>query len=191
MLPELSFTELSARIGDIVADAIEHRTYPFASIVRDARAAGVRAPDVSVMLAYERLAPAHLDGVVVSHEILPSGTAVADVTLFVQERGDQLAVGIEYAGATVSAADAHRILDTFGDLLERATASPERPVGELMPADDVGVDLVGPPVPRSGPTVLHDFVDWCERAPDAVAVVDSTGHESTYHELLARALRDG
>ena len=91
------------------------------------RAAGVRAPDVSVMLAYERLAPAHLDGVVVSHEILPSGTAVADVTLFVQERGDELAVGIEYAGATVSSADAQRILDTFGDLLERATASPGVP----------------------------------------------------------------
>ncbi len=65
------------------------------------------------MLAYERLAPAQLDGVVVSHEILASGTAVADVTLFVQERGEDLSVGIEYSGAIVSAADAERMLDSF------------------------------------------------------------------------------
>ena len=186
--PEATFTELCVRVGDVVADAVEHRTYPFASIVRDARAAGVRPPDVSMMLAYERLAPAQLDGVVVSHEILASGTAVADATLFVQERGEDLAVGIEYSGALVSSADAQRMLDSFARLLDGAVVAPDTPIGEMFPADDAGRDLVGPDLPRSGATVLHDIVDWCERTPDAVAVVDSTGRSATYHDLLARAL---
>ncbi len=185
---EATYAELCEQVGAAVADAVEHRTYPFASIVRDARAAGVRPPDVSVMLAYERLAPAHLDGVVVSHEILASGTAVADLTLFVQERGEELAVGVEYAGGIVSAADARRILDTFAGLLVAAAASPDRPIAASMPATDAAGDLVGPPLPHSGSTVLHDIVDWCERTPDAVAVVDAAGRSSTYHDLLARAL---
>ncbi len=185
---EATFTELCGRIGDAVADAVEHRTYPFASIVRDARAAGVRPPDVSVMMAYERLAPAHLDGVVVSHEILASGTAVAEVTLFVQERGDDLAVGVEYSGAVMSAIDAGRLLDTFAAVLEGAVSAPTASIGALFPGDDAGGDLVGPALPRSGATVLHDIVDWCERAPDAVAVVDATGRTASYHDLLARAL---
>ena len=164
-----TFAELCSQVGDVVADAVEHRTYPFASIVRDARAAGVRPPDVSIMLAYERLAPAQLDGVVVSHEILASGTAVADVTLFVQERGEDLAVGIEYSGAIVSAADAERMLDSFAQLLDGVVSAPEVSVGALFPSDDAGRDLVGPDLPRSGASVLHDIVDWCERTPDAVA----------------------
>ena len=183
-----TFTQLCDRVGDVVADAIEHRTYPFASIVRDARAAGVRPPDVSMMLAYERLAPAHIDGVVVSHEILASGTAVADVTLFVQERGDDLAVGIEYSGSVLSASDAQRLLETFAGVLAGATAAPDAPIAELLPAADAGADLVGPPLPRSEATVLHDLVDRCASTPDAIAVVDASGRSSTYHDLLARAL---
>ena len=189
---DASFASLAAAVGDRVTDAIEHRVYPFASIVRDARAAGARPPDVSIMLAYERLAPADLDGSEVSHRILPSGTAVSDVTFFVQERGEQLAVGIEYAGNVVSGADAQRLLDVFAGLIERAVRTPESPLGELGAAADGdrehGVDLVGPELPRTSPTVLHEVVDWCERAPDAPAVIDATGRTTTYHELLARAL---
>ncbi len=62
------------------------------------------------------------------------------------------------------------------------------PIGGIFPADGAGNDLVGPDLPRCGSTVLHDIVDWCERTPGAVAVVDSTGRSATYHDLVARAL---
>lgn len=187
-LPEgIRTQQLVDGVGELVAGAVEHRTYPFASIVRDARSEGLVAPDVSVMLAYERLAPASLGGMQVEHEILASGTAVADVTLFVQERDDRLSIGIEYSGRIMSTADAQRVLDAFGDVLSELATGADVPVAELAAGLAVS-DLVGEPLDAAPPTVLHAIVEQAERSPDAVAALDATGRSLTYVDLLTSAL---
>ena len=103
-----TFAEMVTATGSIVSDHLPHRAYPFADIVRDARAAGHEPPDISVMLAFEALDQPELAGATVTQRILASGTAVADLSLIVQQRAESVEVGIEYRGSVVSEADATR-----------------------------------------------------------------------------------
>ena len=79
---------------------------PLRSVVRDARASGRTVPDVSVMLAYERLAPPTYPFARAEQRILASGTSVSDATFFVQERGEEIRLGLEYRGSVIGSADA-------------------------------------------------------------------------------------
>ncbi|MFK8023765.1 MAG: AMP-binding protein, partial [Ilumatobacter sp.] len=185
--PGMRTQQLVEQVGASVAGAVEHRTYPFASIVRDARSAGLVVPEVSVMLAYERLAPATLGGEQVEHEILASGTSVADLTLFVQERDDRLSIGIEYSGRVVSTSDAQQILDVFGAVLGELAAGGDVAVAELA-AGLPPSELVGDPCDPFPATVLHAIVEHAERSPDAIAALDASGRSISYIELLAAAL---
>jgi amino acid adenylation domain-containing protein len=169
-----------------IAETIEHRTYPYADIVRDARTAGLVVPDVSCMLAYEQLAPTTFPGATAEHRILASGTAVADLTFFVQERPDRVQLGLEYRGAVLARSDAARLLDVFATMLLGGTAAPERPVAELM-ATFLGPDAVGAALDPPSRSVLRQIVEQAATAPDAPAVVDSSGRSLGYDELVCAA----
>ncbi len=181
-----TLADLDATAGRVVTEVLPHRAFPYAEIVRTARERGRPVPDGSFMLAYERLAPARFGDVEVEHRIVASGTAVSDVTFFVQERGDDLRLGIEYRGSTVGASTAQRLLDAFGRVLLARCRRPELPVGDVRSwwaADD----LVGPPLPDVPPTVLHGLLAVAEAAPDRPAVVDGAGRSTTFAELVERA----
>ncbi|MDX2380013.1 MAG: condensation domain-containing protein, partial [Acidimicrobiia bacterium] len=94
--PSTRFGDLVTDAASFVAEALPHRTYPFASMVRDARSAGHAAPAVSCMLAYEELTTPRFPAGVAEQRILASGSSVADVTFFVQERATSLQLGLEY-----------------------------------------------------------------------------------------------
>ena len=171
--------------ADLVAAAIEHRTYPFASIVRDARAEGLPAPNVSAMLAYEQLAPAVFAGGVVEQRFLPSGVSVTDVTFFVHERPDHVELGLEYRGSVLSRADAERLLRDFGRALHTVASGPSttvRAVAEMLGADDRS----GPQLPAVERTVLADIVEHCASSPASVAV--AAGHSELSRGDLVRAV---
>jgi len=171
--------------ADLVAAAIEHRTYPFASIVRDARAEGLPAPNVSAMLAYEQLAPAVFDGGVVEQRFLPSGVSVTDVTFFVHERPDHVELGLEYRGSVLSEADAERLLHDFRRAVHTVASGPSttvRAVAEMLGADD----RRGPELPAVERTVLADIVDRCAEFPTSVAV--TAGHVDVSRGELVRAV---
>jgi amino acid adenylation domain-containing protein len=192
-LPMAFEVHRSDRFGDVlrsataqIAATIEHRTYPYADIVRDARAAGLVTPDVSCMLAFEQLAPTTFPGAAAEHRILASGTAVADLTFFVQERPDRVQLGLEYRGAVLSRSDATRLLDMFAALLVDGTGAVERSVAELT-ATFVGPDAVGAVLAPPGRNVLEQIVGQAVETPDAPAVVDSSGRALGYHDLVARA----
>ena len=169
-----------------MAATIEHRSYPFADIVRDARAAGQVAPDVSCMLAYEQLAAASFPGASAEHQILASGTAVADLTLFVQERPDRVQLGLEYRGSVLGRDDAGRLLDMFATVLTDGAAATDRSVADLTAAfrggDAVGVELEPPQT-----TVLEQIVRRAETSPHAAAVVESSGRSLDYETLIRSA----
>ncbi len=181
------------RFGDLlrsataqIAETIEHRTYPYADIVRDARNAGLVVPDVSCMLAYEQLAPTTFPGATAEHRILASGTAVADLTFFVQERPDRVQLGLEYRGAVLARSDAERLLDVFATMLLEGSAAPGRPVADLT-AVFVGPDAVGAVLEPPRRSVLRQIVEQAAVSPDAPAVVDSSGRTLGYDELVCAA----
>jgi amino acid adenylation domain-containing protein len=136
------------------------------------------------MLAYERLAPARFGDVVAEHRIIPSGTAVNDLTFFVQERGEHLQLGLEYRGDAVDAAQAQRLLDAFCDALDAVCKRPNRTVGDIRPVE---ADLVGPELLAVDATPLHSILGHARTDPDRTAIVESSGVVTSYGELLGRA----
>ncbi|MDH4169199.1 MAG: amino acid adenylation domain-containing protein, partial [Acidimicrobiia bacterium] len=151
--PADSFAAVCARADEAIADALAHRTYPYAWMVRDARAEGATAPPVDVMLAYEDLVPPRLGEARVEHQILASGRAVTDLTGFVQVRGQSVELGIEYSGSVMGQAAARRLLDDFAAVIEAGLDDPHRPVGALRPGESI---LAGPdlgPIEHVGPLV--------------------------------------
>lgn len=181
-----TFAEVSSAARDVVAGLVEHRAYPYGSIVRDSRAAGVRLPQVSYMLAYERLTSPSFGGERLEQEIVASGTAVTDLTFFVQERDDELFTSLEYSGAVVSAADAGRLLDVFTAVLREGADAPDVAMASLV--HTVDSDVTGPVLPTLAPTVLHEFVRNVEERPDAIAAVDALGAGLTFGDLADGAL---
>ncbi len=177
------FTALVRSASSRIAATIEHRSYPFADIVRDARAAGLVAPDVSCMLAYEQLAAASFPGATAEHRILASGTAVADLTLFVQERPDRVQLGLEYRGSVLGRDDARRLLDMFATVLLDGASGTGRSVAELT-AGFGGDDAAGTELGPIDRTVLERIVRRAETSPGSPAVVDSSGRSLDYDHLV-------
>ncbi len=182
---EAPFSELVDAASEEIAATLPHRTYPFASVVRDARAAGLAVPDVSVMLAYERLEAPVYPGAVARQRILASGTSVSDITFFVQERDDDIRLGLEYRGSVITGADAERLLEAFALVLEQGVRDETRTVDSLT-ASLRDADLQGAPRSRDDVPVLERFLEHVERTPRAVAVADTTGTTLDYADLAGR-----
>ena len=177
------FDDLVTAAARAITDALPHRTYPFASVVRDARASGRTVPDVSVMLAYERLAPPTYPFARAEQRILASGTSVSDATFFVQERGEEIRLGLEYRGSVIGSADAARLLQGFADVLRQGVGSPSTLNVELtrpLRAADLHHGSLPPPA-----TVLERMLDHVEQSPTAEAVIDATGRNLTYGDFAA------
>jgi len=185
---ESRFGDLVGEASTRITDSIEHRSYPFADIVRDARAEGVVVPDVSCMLAYEQLAAATFPGGTADHRILASGTSVADVTLFVQERPDRVQLGLEYRGAVMSRRDAERLLEVFAAVLVDGAAAPDRSAFELT-RRAVTDDAVGPALATPRTSALEQIVRQAAASPSSIGVVDSAGSSLDYAQLVTAAMQ--
>lgn len=178
-----SVASLADDVSGQLAVALEHRAVPFGSIVRSARTRGLTPPSGRIMLAVEDLAPSELDGVPVDHTILSSGTAVNDLTFFVQIREELVELGVEYRGATIGRSLATRLLDEFAQTLLVLVDDPSRAVGDLgvRPAPLRGRELTSPPIQAS--TLIDESID---AVPDRPAV--RCGNSMlTYAELDERS----
>ncbi len=181
---DTSMHELAESVSTTLAEALEHRAVPFGSIIRSARDRGIAGPTGRVMLAVEDLADAELDGQAVEHTILSSGTAVNDLTFFVQIRGERLELGCEYRGGTVGRELATRLLDRFEIALETLVFEAHETVGSCI---DRPAPLAGAPL---GLALVDHTPDRIARhirsTPDALAV--RSGDETlTYAEVDERA----
>ena len=184
----MTLSELDRRASELVADALPHRSLPLANIVQQARTRGAVPPSVSLMLAYERLAPAGWGEIGADNRILASGTSVSDLTFFVQERGDRLRVGIEYRGSVIGAATASTLLDSFASAIETGCHRPHHTVGSLHNGL-LGDDLDGGALPAPDRTLLDRFVSSARSQPARAAIVAPDGTEVSAGELLARSER--
>ncbi|MEM9204034.1 MAG: amino acid adenylation domain-containing protein, partial [Actinomycetota bacterium] len=193
--PADRFVDTVERAAATMASVLPHRTYPYAWVIRDARTAGRPVPDVSVMLAYDRIEAPTYPGAIADQRILHSGSSVVDATFFVQERGDSIQLGLEYRGSVIGAEMAQRMLEAFGDVLASGVRTPSATAGELT-AGHRPRDLRGPTLPDA-PLVLERLVGHAEATPAATAVVDARGASLDYRafaaaiETTAAAIADG
>lgn len=185
--PETTFDGLDSAASSTVADVLPHRTLPLSEIVSRLRRLGHEPPDVSHMLAYERLAPTSWGGRSAHHRILASGTSVSDLTFFVQERGEALRLGLEYRGAVVDAQLATELLDRFSEAVRTIVDGRHRTV-RSMAAGRAPTDLDGPDLPTDQSPVIARFDRIARTDPSRIAVIDVDGTGWNYGDVRRRAL---
>ncbi|HEX6047359.1 MAG TPA: amino acid adenylation domain-containing protein, partial [Pyrinomonadaceae bacterium] len=192
-----SFSELLARVREVTLGAYAHQDVPFELLVealapeRDAR----YTPLFQVMLVLQnaRIAEAvQLPGLEVSGVSGEGGTAKFDLTLFVAEHGDELALVLEYNTDLFAPTTIEQMLASFERLVAGIVAEPERSIGslELIDAEERRRLTAGG---LESQVESADFVSVAEMfdaavARDATAMAIECGERRlSYGELSERA----
>ncbi len=145
---EPPFTQLLKRVREVTLGAYAHQDVPFELLVealapeRDAR----YTPLFQVMLVLQN-APlgeeVKLAGLEVSGMGGESGTAKFDLTMFVEERGEELGLVLEYNTDLFAAATIEQMLESFRRLVEGIVSEPERSIGSITMIDaDERLELI-------------------------------------------------
>jgi amino acid adenylation domain-containing protein len=205
LAPELPFASAVARAREAALGAYAHQELPFEKLVEEIQPQRdvSRSPLVQVMLVLldgPALPPA-LAGLSVSAVELEAATAKLDLSLALSERDGRLEGEIEYSTDLFDRAHILRLAGQLGQLLAAATASPERPIGELpllaaaerqqllAEWNDSRVAAGGGWRPGSRDLCLHQlFEAQVARTPEAEAL-RCQGAALTYRQLDAAAGR--
>ncbi len=137
---EPPFTQLLKRVREVTLGAYAHQDVPFELLVealapeRDAR----YTPLFQVMLVLQNMPlgeSVKLPGLELSGVGGESGTAKFDLTMFVEERGEELGLVLEYNTDLFAAATIEQMLESFRRLVEGIVSEPERSIGSLEMID--------------------------------------------------------
>ncbi len=94
-------------------------------------------PGLNVMLAYGELSPVSIDGHKGAHRVLAPADAATDVTFFVQVRGEEVNLGLEYRGTSLGQVEAQAMLGEFEtELAGAATSDPSAILDPVALATD-------------------------------------------------------
>ena len=115
-----------------IQEALEHQHVAFSDVVRavGARPGASGQPLIQVVLAYQGpLRPrAGLAGTRAVPWLVDNGTAKADLTIEINEVGDELVVVLPYSADVLSPSAADRMLDEYLGILRELTAEPGQPL---------------------------------------------------------------
>ncbi len=184
--PGATSASVAGAADEAVTSALSVRGVPLGRISAARRQAGLAPPPVNVLLAFEDWAPCRLGTLPVDHEVLATGSPVADATFFVQVHGDRVELSIEHRSSVVDADRAAALLDEFDRTIRAAIDRPMATIGGGRPD---GAEVVVGPVPRREERRLHSLIaEHVDRDPDHPAV--RCGDDTlTYGELGARSSR--
>ena len=129
--PDRQLADLRARCAETLAAGLAHRTVPFADIVSARRRAGLPDPTPQVLVALQELDDVSFASHHGTQEILFTGTAVADATFFVQQRGGRVVLAVEHRGSEVSAEVADQLLADLDTALTALVRRPDSQVGTV------------------------------------------------------------
>ncbi len=171
--PAATALDLMARAGAQAAKALRHRTYPYARIVADRRTSHPQRAPLSVLLAYDELRPIRLHDEPVRYQVLSNGTAVADVTFFVEVHEDRVDLSLEFRGAVMGEEMARQLLDDLDAMLSALVATPAQPLGDIALPSSGAAIMTGAAVPAktAGLTLLPQILANVESRADVPAVV--------------------
>ena len=131
----VSFADLLTQVGDRLADALEHQSYPFDRLVEELAPVRdpARSPMFDVMVAMQDDAadvPA-FEGLAVRAVPDAGTTAKLDLSLHFQDMANGIVVVLEYNTGLFDASRIARLAGHLGVLIKSATADPARPIGRL------------------------------------------------------------
>ncbi len=125
--------EIAERASETVADAMRVRTVPLAEIVAARRRHGLPPPSTSILVAYEHWRKCRLGDLSVDHEVLATGSPVADVTFFVQVHDDRVELSVEHRTAVVDDECAVVMLDEWDATIRSLVDEPQAVVDAAAP----------------------------------------------------------
>ncbi|TCK22556.1 amino acid adenylation domain-containing protein [Pseudonocardia endophytica] len=186
--------EMTARARAVDLDAYAHQDVPFERLVEALNPTRSLAhhPLFQVMLAWQNneIAQVRLPGLEVADEPIRTGTARADLTLFVGETdgpdGGGVSGHVEFSTDVFDEDTVRALVDRWRRLLAGALADPDRPLDaiDLLTDDERAAVTARDEVPVG--TVAGMVADQVRSTPDAVALRHGD-RTVTYAELDARA----
>jgi natural product biosynthesis luciferase-like monooxygenase protein/amino acid adenylation domain-containing protein len=188
--------ELLGRVRGTALDAYAHQDLPFEQLVealapmRDLRF----APLFQVMFVLENAPQSalHTPGLELEPLRVFSQTAKFDLTLLLQEHGDELVGMVEYSTDLFEPATITRLVTHYQTLLAGFAARLKQPISTLALLPEAQrqqllVDWNDTQVPHAQDQCLHQLIEaQAERTPDAVAVIFD-GAYLTYQGVNQRA----
>jgi amino acid adenylation domain-containing protein len=186
-----SFLDFLAQVRQSCFEAYANQEAPFDKVVealQPARAAH-RSPLFQAMFALQN-APSkslRLAGLQADIEPLPTGAALFDLTLSLEEHGEALKGHLLYNRDLFEPPTVRRLLEHYRRLLEAVAEDPSRPLSSLPLMDaqrrrQVLVDWNATSRPYPQATVADLFQAQAARTPTAVAVVQGS-RQWTYAQL--------
>ncbi|HEX3527655.1 MAG TPA: amino acid adenylation domain-containing protein, partial [Thermoanaerobaculia bacterium] len=197
----LTVRALLARVRDSFLGAHAHQTVPFERLVEELQPERSlrHAPLVQALFTVHEGAAqaAGFAGLVAERLELGTGTVKYDLALSLEERDGALLARLDFAADILGRAEALRLLDAFGVLLDGMLRAPERLLWQLPLAGEETLhqalaewneEADNSPWPEMRQTIHALFAAQARATPDAVAV-ESEGERLTYRELNQRANR--
>ncbi|MGW0881237.1 amino acid adenylation domain-containing protein [Streptomyces sp. NPDC002671] len=130
-----TFEELLGRVHRAFLEGLDHLDVPFQRIVAETspQRSLSHSPVFQAMLTHYEAPFATLEsgGVRVSRSDVHNGTAKFDLTLFAEDRGEELACSLEYAQDLFDRATAQRLADAFQEFLGAALDDPGTELSRL------------------------------------------------------------
>ena len=189
-----SFAELLTRVREVALGAYSHAEVPFERLVADLRPRrdASRSPLFQVAISFQSVPkPVTTVGDVMT---MSSGGTLFDLTLFVTELPDKIALTVEYNVDLFDQATMARLLLHLETLLAGVLEDADRPISRLpilaaAESRQILRDWNDTAVPVDTSATVHGLIaGQAGRSPHAVAVI--AGDQSvTYAELDARANR--
>jgi amino acid adenylation domain-containing protein len=188
-----AFRTLLARVREGTLQAYAHQDVPFEELVQElgVERSMSHAPVFQVMFGLLNAPPGDLSLEAVRVRALPDAGATArvDLTVQMEEHGEELRGLAEYATALWDAATMERMMAHFAVLLRAAAADPDARVSALpllSDAERAAVVRQGNATERDWPFVpVHRrFAEQAARTPEAIAVA-GVDRALTYAELDA------
>lgn len=179
-----TFHQLATEASVASGGALAHRTYPFARIVDDARRAGRPVPTGQVLVSVQDIEPLDLDGMPVAQRVCFNGASMADLTFFMELRGSEVQLLVEYSARTGRAV-AQLALASFEQALTAVVRTPQRQLGSIAISADTPSLLQGGPL-SDGDLIVDAVRKHASVSPDEVAV-ECADQRLSWAELESRA----
>ena len=193
-----TFREILRRVREVALAAYDHQELPFQKLVEELQPARTLShePLFQVVIAMQNLPGSDLElaGLRLRPVAVDSGMAKFDLTLYVREETQGLALTLEYSTDLFEGAAITRLLGHFGTLLEAVTTDSDRRLSELPLLTEperfqclVEWNATGTDYPREA-TIAGLFEAQAGRTPDAPAVTFEA-ERLTYQDLNEQADR--
>ncbi|MEG3973100.1 amino acid adenylation domain-containing protein [Microcoleus sp. herbarium8] len=192
-----TFRELLSRVRQVCVGAYAHCDVPFEKLVETLQPQRSLSytPLFQVMFTLQNtpMSALELSGLTVSSLESNNGTAKFDLSLYIEERGEESIVTIEYNTDLFETATITRTSEHFQQLLAGIVANPDRRVNELplltSSEKQQLLDWNSTQTDYPKDACIHQlFEAQVEKTPDAVAIVFED-RQLTYQELNQQADR--